>query len=84
MQWSVDDTIKWLVYYIQLLKLNNQILDTFKLSGQSLCNLKIDDFQQVHAVDLYWKLQVWKKCKFSLRRCGPQPVEFYALFRLEK
>lgn len=64
MQWSVDDTIKWLVYYIQLLKLNNQILDTFnKLSGQSLCELKIDQFQQVQAVDLYWKLQVWKKCK---------------------
>ena len=59
----MDDTIKWLVYYIQLLKLNNQILDTFKLNGQSLCMLKIDDFHQVHAVDLYWKLQVWKKCK---------------------
>ena len=66
MQWSVDDTIKWVIYYHQLLKLNNkQILDTFKLSGENLCNLKIDHFQQVHAVDLYWKLQVWKKCKLT-------------------
>ena len=66
MQWCVEDTIKWVVYYYQLLKLNNsQILDNFKLNGESLCNLKIDNFQQVHAVDLYWKLQVWKKCKPS-------------------
>ncbi|XP_052715617.1 DNA-binding protein D-ETS-4-like [Crassostrea angulata] len=83
-KWTNQEVNKWIVWYGDQFGAPQGITDRFRMSGEELCRLTLEDFKQKSkdaGPNFHAQLDVWKNaCKLSARReqhSGPPPSNYY-------